>query len=457
MLDSRTKHYLHCCLFVSFIFLFEILSGGLKFDKSVYEINPWVRYGYLGASVLYFLRFIAFLSLPQVLFNFIGLTFYNAFPDKVILKGSPLLAPFVCFRVVTRGDFPHLVRTNVNRNKNKCIDAGLENFLIQVVTDKPIGLEQDKRVQEIVVPTTYRTKTGALFKARALQYCLEDDVNILNDTDWLVHLDEETILTENSVRGILNFVMDGKHQFGQGLITYANEEVVNWITTLADTFRVTDDMGKLKFQFRMFHKPLFSWKGSFVVTQVGAERAVSFDNGIDGSIAEDCFFAMRAYEKGYSFNFIEGEMWEKSPFTLWDFIQQRKRWLQGIFLVVHSKQIPFKNKILLAISCYSWMTMPLSLSNLVLASRYPIPCNPLVDFLCAFIGAVNMYMFIFGVIKSFTIYRIGLARYMLCLVAAFFVIPFNMVIENIAVIWGVFGRKHAFYVVNKNLKPAVVI
>ncbi|KAL3267009.1 hypothetical protein HHI36_011157 [Cryptolaemus montrouzieri] len=166
---------------------------------------------------------------------------------------------------------------------------------------------------------------------------------------------------------------------------------------------------------------------------------------------------MRAYEKGYSFNFIEGEMWEKSPFTLWDFIQQRKRWLQGIFLVVHSKQIPFKNKILLAISCYSWMTMPLSLSNLILAARFPIPCNPIVDFLCAFIGAVNMYMFIFGVIKSFTIYRFGLTRFMLCLVAALVVIPFNMVIENIAVIWGVFGRKHAFYVVNKNMKPAVVI
>jgi egghead protein (zeste-white 4 protein) len=62
--------------------------------------------------------------------------------------------------------------------------------------------------------------------------------------------------------------LDGKHQFGQGLITYANEDVVNWVTTLADSFRVADDMGKLQLQFSMFHKPLFSWKGSYVVTQV---------------------------------------------------------------------------------------------------------------------------------------------------------------------------------------------
>lgn len=448
---------MHCCLFVTFIVLFEVFSGGVKFSDEVYEINPWVRYGYLGTLVLYFLRFLAFLPLPQVIFNFIGLTFYNAFPDKVVLKGSPLLAPFICFRVVTRGDFPNLVKNNVNRNKNKCIDAGLENFLIQVVTDKPINLGADKRVQELVVPKDYRTKTGALFKARALQYCLEDDVNILNDNDWIVHLDEETILTENSVRGVLNFAMDGKHQFGQGLITYANEEVVNWVTTLADAFRVTDDMGKLKFQFRMFHKPLFSWKGSYVVTQVGAERNVSFENGLDGSIAEDCYFAMKAFEKGYSFNFIEGEMWEKSPFTLWDFIQQRKRWLQGIYLVVHSKDIPFKNKILLGISCYSWMTMPLSLTNFFLAPKYPIPCNAVVDFLCAFIGAVTMYMFIFGVMKSFTLYRFGMLRFVMCIFASVAVIPFNVIIENVAVIWGVLGKKHKFYIVNKNLRSTTVV
>jgi egghead protein (zeste-white 4 protein) len=318
-------------------------------------------------------------------------------------------------------------------------------------------LEKHRRVREIVVPPDYRTKSGALFKARALQYCLEDKVNLLSPNDWIVHLDEETLLTENSVRGILNFVGDGKHQFGQGLITYANEEVVNWITTLADSFRVTDDMGKLKLQFRMFHKPLFSWKGSFVVTQVGAERDVSFDNGLDGSIAEDCFFAMKAFSEGYSFNFIEGEMWEKSPFTFWDFIQQRKRWIQGILLVVHSKSIPLKNKLLLACSCYSWLTLPLSVSNLVLASKFPIPCPPIIDFICAFIGAVNIYMFVFGVIKSFTVYRFGLGRFLLCLCGAVLVIPFNLVIENVAVIWGIFGKKHKFYVVNKNARPQVTV
>ena len=263
------KHALHCCLLAFVIFVFEIVSGGIRWaPQEEKELDPWIQYGLIGALILYFLRILTFLSFPQVLFNFVGLTIYNAFPDKVVLKGSPLLAPFICIRVVTRGDYPHLVKTNVNRNMNKCIEAGLENFQIEVVSDKPIGLAPHRRIREVVVPSDYSTSSGALFKARALQYCLENNVNELADHDWIVHLDEETLLTDNSIRGILNFVLDGKHHFGQGLITYANEDVVNWITTLADSFRVADDMGKLRLQFRLFHKPLFSIKGSYVVTQV---------------------------------------------------------------------------------------------------------------------------------------------------------------------------------------------
>ncbi|XP_012250513.2 beta-1,4-mannosyltransferase egh isoform X2 [Athalia rosae] len=458
MLSARTKHVLHCTLLAFVIIVFGVISGGLRWssDNQV-NLNPWEVYGPIAALVLYFLRIVTFLSLPQVLFNFIGLTMYNAFPDKVILKGSPLLAPFICIRIVTRGDYPHLVKTNVNRNMNKCREAGLENFQIEVVSDKPIGLASHRRIRELVIPASYRTSTGALFKARALQYCLENSVNELADHDWIVHLDEETLLTENSVRGILNFVLDGKHQFGQGLITYANEDVVNWITTLADSFRVADDMGKLRFQFYMFHKPLFSMKGSYVVTQVGAERQVSFDNGLDGSVAEDCFFAMKAFTQGYTFNFVEGEMWEKSPFSLWDFVQQRKRWLQGILLVVHSKAIPIKNKILLGVSCYSWVTMPLSTSNVILASLCPITCPLIIDFLCAFIGAVNIYMYIFGVVKSFSLYRFGILRFLLCICGALSTIPFNILIENVAVIWGLFGKKHKFYVVNKEYRPPLTV
>uniref|UniRef100_A0AAG5D1D5 Glycosyltransferase 2-like domain-containing protein n=1 Tax=Anopheles atroparvus TaxID=41427 RepID=A0AAG5D1D5_ANOAO len=458
MLNSISKHLLHCTLLFVLLVLFEIFSGGIKVNENSFvAVDPWAEYGTVPTIVLYLLRLLTFLTLPQVMFNFFGLVIYNAFPEKVVLKGSPLLAPFICIRIVTRGDYSELVKSNVLRNMNTCLDTGLENFLIEVVTDKPIGLPKHRRTREIVVPKEYQTKSGALFKARALQYCLEDSVNVLNNTDWVVHLDEETLLTENSVRGIINFVLDGKHPFGQGLITYANENVVNWLTTLADSFRVSDDMGKLRLQFKMFHKPFFSWKGSYVVTQVHAEKDVSFDNGVDGSVAEDCFFAMRAYAQGYTFNFIEGEMYEKSPFTLVDFLQQRKRWLQGILLVVRSPAIPLRNKILLGISLCSWITMPLSTSNMVFAALYPIPCPNLIDFVCAFIAGFNIYMYVFGVIKSFSLYRFGLFKFLACVLGALCTIPINVVIENVAVIWGLIGKKNKFYVVQKDVRSLVTV
>jgi len=457
-LSSRAKHLLHVLLCLSIISVFVVQLTWTNYDDGV-QIDPVAAYGAFGVGILYLLRLLTLLSLPQALCNFLGLTLYNAFPDKVVLRSSPLLSPFICIRTVTRGDFPDLVRNNVNRNMNTCLEVGMDNFIIEVVTDKPINLPKHPRIREVVVSETYTTKTGARFKARALQYCLEDENNILGKDDWIVHLDEETLLTENVVRGILNFVYKGKHEFGQGLITYANEEIVNWWTTLADTFRVADDMGKLRFQFWVFHRPLFSWKGSFVVSKYSAEKDVSYDHGLDGSVAEDCYFSMIAYNKGYTFDFIEGEMWEKSPFTIRDFLQQRKRWLQGMFLVVHSPLIPLANKIFLALSLYAWMTIPLTTSNMVFAYLLPLPTDSytLLNLLVAFAGGVTFYNYIFGALKSFSMKRLGIRRFVLCVIGSLFTIPFNIVIENIAVIWGLIGHKHRFYVVQKQIPVTHIV
>ena len=94
--------------------------------------------------------------------------------------------------------------------------------------------------------------------------------------------------------------------------------------------------------------------------------SVSFDNGEEGSIAEDCFFAMLAMDtmndggddqaskapagqkrQRHSFDFIEGEMLEKSPFWFYEFFKQRERWMKGITMVVLSSRISWRTKGLL--------------------------------------------------------------------------------------------------------------
>ena len=39
---------------------------------------------------------------------------------------------------------------------------------------------------------------------------------MLKNEDYIVHMDEETVLTEDAVKGILNFISDNKHVIGQG-------------------------------------------------------------------------------------------------------------------------------------------------------------------------------------------------------------------------------------------------
>ena len=107
-------------------------------------------------------------------------------------------------------------------------------------------------------------------------------------------------------------------------------------------------------------------KGSYVVTKVGAEKTVSFDNGLNGSIAEDAYFAIKAMDMGFTFNFIEGEMREKSPFSFSDFIKQRKRWMQGIYLVAFDSKLSINSRFWLALSIIAWITIPFATSNVFL-------------------------------------------------------------------------------------------
>lgn len=444
MIAVKVHHLVHCFLFVVFTFWYTIIAS----SSSSAPIDPWQEYGIFITLLLYITSLQIILAIPALLFLFSGLIKFDVFPEKVQLNGCPTLAPFICFRVVTRGDYPSLVSDNVARNMETCQDVGLEHFIIEVVTDKRMNINQSSKLREIVVPIDYKTKTGALYKARALQYCLEDDVNNLNGNDWIVHLDEETLMSEDSVRGILNFVMDGRHKFGQGLITYAHGNVVNWMTTLIDNTRVADDMGKIRFTLKALNKPWFGIKGSFIVSQLEAERDVSYENGPQGSITEDAFFAMKAMDKGYSFDWIEGEMFEKSPFTFMDFVRQRMRWVEGLLLNVHSDEVSIKHRLLVATQVYSNLLTPLMLVKLALSWFYPLT-GTILDQICFCLSGFSIYTVLFGLIKSIPPKRQGIVRYAGLVLGSLAVLPLNLLSYAIAVTMLAFSPKRQFYIVQK--------
>lgn len=133
-LSSHGKHGLQCTCLVSWVLLFCWWTEGLRLgEHSVDTIDPWTTYGSLLTSLIILLRLLSFLALPQTLFNMVGLLTLNTFRPSPTFKSSPLLSPFVCIRVVTRGIYPNLVKKTVRENMNTLLNVGLENFVIQVI------------------------------------------------------------------------------------------------------------------------------------------------------------------------------------------------------------------------------------------------------------------------------------------------------------------------------------
>jgi egghead protein (zeste-white 4 protein) len=207
------KHVLNIASFISIFLLFLKLTGFL--DPTTNDTHtsstpspppPPPTYTYTFTLILTCLKLLGLSGLPISLCNLAGFLFYNISPPESNQpKRSPLLDPYFCIRIVTRGNYPELVRANVERNMTLCLDYGLDRFVIEVVSDRELALPKMPKLRELVVPEAYKTKRGTLFKARALQYALEVDKEFIGDEDWIVHLDEETALTRSSLTGTHSF------------------------------------------------------------------------------------------------------------------------------------------------------------------------------------------------------------------------------------------------------------
>ncbi|CAG0885832.1 unnamed protein product [Darwinula stevensoni] len=331
---SRLQHLLHCVIIVAMVGVVEFVA--FSTETTWDDVEP---HRFSWTIFAYFLRFLSLLNLPMCVMSLLGLTMYDAFPGPVRLRADPDSLPFVVVRIVTRGDFPDLVCQNSLTNLRVCKETGLRHYSIEVVTKKSVQLPKMVHLREIVVPDSYEPSSGSMYKARQLQYCLEDGINELGDEDWILHLDEDSVLTPDAVKGMMNFIHDGEAHFGTGLVVTTRGPVANWMTTLADLMKTGDDMGRTRFLLKTCRKSWFGWKGSFFLANAKAERIVSFDNGPAGSIAEDSYFAMKGIQEGFRFGFIEGEVLEQSPCTLGDFLRQRKRWIQGYSLIVSCPKV----------------------------------------------------------------------------------------------------------------------
>lgn len=436
---------------ISVYVLIAVCIGNYMYDENGPTLNDTIaKYGYIVTIVLYAMSFTVFASIPISLLNMIGLILYNPFKTLNTKHRCTTETPFICFRVVTKGLFPQLVADITDTNLEVCRKVGLTNFKFEIVTDTPLYIKTSNFVREIVVPVDYQTPNRTLFKARALNYCLSTNINILSHDDWIVHLDEETLLTENALHGIVDFILKPDSNIGQGVITYAGCGVENWITTLLDGIRVVIDYGLFQLGLALFHVPVFGFKGSFVVVKMGIEQRIGFDFGPRECIAEDLRFALTAWTQNYKFDFIHGIMREKSPFSIADFIKQRKRWFIGHFHIAWSNTLPLYCKL---------FVLPMNIVNMLLWTNavnffccflFPVSVTKFQFMVYVLLTANGLFMLSFGNFMSFSHERYSLVSRILVSLTSQLCAPLSVLVEAWACIRGVIDRnKIAFDIVKK--------
>jgi len=272
----------------------------------------------------------------------------------------------VCFRVVTRGTNVRAVVATVQSIGEAMAALPLFPHRVEVVSDRHLPTLAAEAAEMIVVPPTYVTRSGALFKARALQYALER--SDLPDDAWILHLDEESRIDASTVIGIRHAVEEeersGEHRIGQGMILYHRDLPDHPVLTLADSMRTGDDLGRFSLQHR-FGLPLFGLHGSFILVRCDVERQVGFDFGPAGSITEDAYWALLEMHSGRRTRWVDGVIIEQSTQSVRDFLKQRRRWFVGLVKTIVHAPVGLRHKFTLAVCMAVWAVSWLSIVSAV--------------------------------------------------------------------------------------------
>jgi hypothetical protein len=99
----------------------------------------------------------------------------------------------------------------------------------------------------------------------------------------------------------------------------------------------------------------------------------------------------------------------------------------------------------------------LSTLNVILTPLCPIPLYWPIKFLISYVGAVTVYLFIIGTIRSFPLIRYGYLHFILRIVCVIFTIPLAASCEIIAILWALLSDKRQFHVVNKQFGSKVEV
>jgi len=280
--------------------------------------------------------------------------FYHYIVDKDGFEAKPgpnpaNTNPFIIFQYTTRGQHADVVAKGIESVNKACANNHHTSYRIDVITD---GTTDNYDAKIIRVPDDFTTPNGTKKKARALEYAVQEhrQQGHYTSATWIWHMDEESIVTDQSVAAVLDYIGKGGKPVSEGPIVYSNKFMrKNILPSLVECCRPYQC-------YECMHMmtgnsvPTFI-HGSNLLVRSDIEDAVGWDFG--DSLTEDQRFGYEAHKKfGAVFGWHGGMVVEQPPLNVKDTFRQRRRWAAGSRQ--NLKFMPFKDRIYQSARLLSW-------------------------------------------------------------------------------------------------------
>lgn len=253
--------------------------------------------------------------------------------------------PFIKFQVTTKGGAVAVVERSLTqldmfcRNHPRIATRISAEVISEVADEMRLLAERFQKcalpLTTVALPAAYRTPNGTELKARALHYMVEQrrlGFNAKSGTTYIIHLDEETLITEDQLLILLIYLSNNPRPISQGPIYYPLE----WKRTpwLCRTMECVRPFGCSECATVMRNPPPPHLHGSNLVVEESVENKIGWDFGkIDGRpfIAEDLMFGLKAYADlgDAAFGWHGAAMLEQPPLSAYWAFRQRRRWVEG--------------------------------------------------------------------------------------------------------------------------------
>ena len=450
---------------VWYLFIFTVIAFGLMlFYELVLISRASIITGNIQIAVQN-LKWLWLVSFPYVIFNLAGLLLGPP------IKPYPLRNPDLTNDKTLRISFASRGENNISLKRSLCavrialnhkikcrgelisIKKFFKDIEVEVVTDNKLPKDtfpEGLKVKEIIVPEAYETESGALYKARALQFSL--DINRHSKDIYVLRLDEESVIGAMTLLGIIEFLQNRKPKqvIAQGEILYNAYQYANSITiTAADAIRTGDDLGRFRLQY-LLGRSFFGMHGSFILIRSDIENRFGYDYGPETSITEDAHLALKIMDNGYKFGWLNGNVYEQSPYSWRDFIAQRRRWFVGLTFVERQKDIKWHSRLVLILSRFMWAISWLAFVITVLNVIFPSETEMWLGMMGGFFFYVYVLIYLIGTYRNVKNKTLGrMAKIYLYILTLLF-LPLSTCLEACGVIAGMVAPKKQFQVVRKN-------